>query len=457
MSVKVIELNDSAVSVSDESGLLLQSPGFAVVSDRGLQVGRAAEQQARLRPTSSFNKFWHQLSLEPLGYSVGNVRHFADLAYAHLLHVAEEAQLDGDVIFAVPGNFTGQQLAILLGLARQCPFNPVGVVDSALASTLHLVEKPNLVFADIQLHQTLLTRFSITDGHLQRESVIQIPEAGLQDFNNLVMQFATGLFIQQCRFNPQHNAESEQQLYNSLPGWLGQFGENRSSLLMEIKTASAVHQAKVPWETLVQKLGDFYARIRQQIDSVSQDSNTQVVVSSALSGLPSFTLAVSVQDRLKIAPPDSLGKICIELEQFINSDDDGFQHVTRLPLAGHVEVGSKRLAPAGGKDDSCRPTHVLCGSHALPIGKVTVSNDDDHVGPEAVNGKGIRLSINGLPAYLGQIEREGDQVNIICGEAGAFLNGEKISGKRELKLGDCVQFADHSAVLCLIQVSDGVE
>ena len=456
MSIKVIELNDSAVSVSDETGLLIQSPGFAVVGDRGLEVGRAAEQQARLRPTSSFNKFWHQLSLEPLGYSVGNVRHFADLAYAHLLHVAEEANLDGDVIFAVPGNFTSQQLAILLGLARQCPFSPVGVVDAALASAMKLVEKPNMVFADIQLHQALLTRFSITDGHLQRESVVQIPEAGLQSFINLVMQFATSLFVQQCRFNPQHNAESEQQLYNALPEWLGQFGENRSSLLMEIKTANAVHQAKVPWETLIQKLSDFYARIRQQIDSVSQQPETQIVISSALANLPNFTASLPASGDLQIALPESLSKTCIELEQYINSDDDGFQFVTRLPLVGEVDAEQISKTVNDQTSDSADPTHVLYGSYALPLGKVTIRNDGEKDHDGNVNGKNIQLAIDGLPDYLGQIEKEGSQVNIVCGEAGAILNGEKITGKQQLELGDLLQFADSNEAIRLIRVRDGI-
>jgi len=456
MSVKVIELNDSAVSVSDETGLLARSPGFAVIGDRGLEVGRAAEQQARLRPTSSFNKFWHQLSLEPLGYSIGNVRHFADLAYAHLLHVAEEAELDGDVIFAVPGNFTSQQLAILLGLARQCPFSPVGVVDAALASAMKLVQKPNIIFADIQLHQALLTRFSITDGHLQRESVVQIPEAGLQSFVNLVMQLATGLFVQQCRFNPQHNAESEQQLYNSLPGWLGQFGKNRSSLLMEIKSDSAVHQAKVPWETLIQKLDDFYTRIHQQIGSVSQLPDTQIVISSSLANLPNFTSSLPGSGDLQIAVPESLGKTCIELEQYISSDDDGFQFVTRLPLAGEVDVRQTATPQNEPASDSADPTHVLYGSFALPLGKVTISNDseEDHSGN--VNGKNIQLAIDGLPDYLGQIEKDGSQVSIVCGEAGALLNGEKIAGRQQLELGDLLQFTDNSEAIRLIRVRDGI-
>jgi len=456
MSVKVIELNDSAVSVSDETGLLVQSPGFAVVGDRGLEVGRAAEQQVRLRPTDSFNKFWHQLSLEPLGYSIGNVRHFADLAYAHLLHVAEEAELDGDVIFAVPGNFTSQQLAILLGLARQCPFSPIGVVDAALASAMKLVEKPNVIFADIQLHQALLTRFSIKDGNLQRESVVQIPEAGLQSFINLVMQLATGLFVQQCRFNPQHNAESEQQLYNSLPEWLSQFGENRSSLLMEIKTANAVHHAKIPWETLMQKLGDFYTRIYKQIGSVSREPETQIVISSALANLPNFTASLPAQEDLQIAVPGSLGKTCIELAQYINSDDDGFQFVTRLPLGGEVNVEQLSKPVSDVVGDSADPTHVLFGSHALPLGKVTISNDDEQDHAERVNGKNIQLAIDGLPAYLGQIEKEGNKVSIVCGEAGAFLNGEKITGKQQLELGDLLQFTDNSEAIRLIRVRDGI-
>ncbi|MBT8147222.1 MAG: hypothetical protein KJN90_10230 [Gammaproteobacteria bacterium] len=457
MNAKVIELNDSAVSVSDESGLLVQSPGFAVIGERGLEVGRAAEQQVRLRPTSSFNKFWHQLSLEPLGYSVGNIRHFADLAFAHLLHVADEAQLDGDVIFAVPGNFTSQQLAILLGLARQCPFSPIGVVDAALASAVKLVEKPNLVFADIQLHQALVTRFSIVDGNLQRESVIQIPEAGLQSFNNLVMQLATGLFVQQCRFNPQHNAESEQQLYNALPEWLAQYGKNRSSLLMEINTGNAVHQAKVPWETLIQKFSDFYGRIYQQIDSVSKEPDTQLVISSSLAKLPSFINAMSTSTDPGIAVPESLGKTCLELEQYINSDDDGFHFVTALPLVGEVQAAQ---AP-GRQDDAAGQaavaTHVLYKSHALPLGKVTISNDREQDLKESINGKNIQLSIAGLPAYLGQIEREGNQVSVVCGEAGALLNGEKITGRQNLKLGDLVQFTDNSEAISLIRVRDGIE
>ena len=102
MSLKVIELNDNVIRVSDDSGILVESPGFALVLDKQMQLGDAAKQQARIYPASSYNKYLHELSLDPISHDIG-IRHFADIAYAHLLHLAEEGRIDADVIFAVPG------------------------------------------------------------------------------------------------------------------------------------------------------------------------------------------------------------------------------------------------------------------------------------------------------------------------------------------------------------------
>ena len=49
MSVKIIELNDRAVHVGDETGVILQSPGFALAEGSSIVLGEAAERQARLR------------------------------------------------------------------------------------------------------------------------------------------------------------------------------------------------------------------------------------------------------------------------------------------------------------------------------------------------------------------------------------------------------------------------
>ena len=462
MSLTVIELNDSAVTVSDESGVILQSPGFALASDQGLEVGHVAKSQARIKPTSSFNNFWHQLSLEPLNYSVGNIRHTADLAYAHLMHLAEQASLDGDVIFAVPGNFTNQQLSILLGLAGQCPFNPIGIVDSALASVVsHAAESP-IIYVDAQLHQTLLTRLSMKDGRLQREAVIQIPEVGLQHFSDLVMQLATGLFIQQCRFNPQHNAESEQLLCNEIPAWLQQHTDAKGSLLMELKTTGAIYQAKLPWESLVQKLANQYSKIDKQIAALAGNDNCQFLISNSLAELPEFVNSIhpqSDQRQVKIITTENLGKNCIELKDHITSESDGLHLVTHIPF---VKTQSSFRADAGEtasfeqkSKDSNTPTHVLFESYALPVSRVAITNSPDSESAE-VNGSSIALAIGGLPQYLGQIEQVDGKIYIVCGEAGAIVNGEQVKGKRSLQLGDRIKFENDGRDLSMIRVRNDV-
>ncbi len=157
MSLKVIELNDNALRVGDESGILVESPGFALAGNKQLQLGEIAKQQARLQPTNSYNKYLHELSLDPISHAVG-IRHAADIAYAHLLHLAEEGGVDADMIFAVPGNFTHQQLAILLGLAKSSPFNTIGMVDSALGAAYWAGYAESIIYAEMQLHQVVLTK-----------------------------------------------------------------------------------------------------------------------------------------------------------------------------------------------------------------------------------------------------------------------------------------------------------
>lgn len=460
MSLKVIEFNDSAVSVSDENGLLISSPGFALVGDHGLEVGEVAEQQARLKPTSSFNKFWHQLSLDPLSHSTGNIRHFADLAYAHLLHVSEKASLDGDVVLAVPGNFTGQQLSILLGLIRQCPFNTVGVVDAALANAIASAGDSPVIYADIQLHQALLTRFSVSDGKLIRDSVIQIPEVGLQNFMDLIMNIATNLFIKQCRFNPQHNAVSEQQLYNDIPILLERHKENKSSLLMEIKTPSTIHQAKLPWENLTSRLGEFYQRINHQVSALGQGDNCQVLLSSKLASLPDFLALSPLASTAQVIAPATPGITCNELQQHLVSSQEGFHLVTRLPISNNGAAAIRPASDSATATDATRatqpPTHVLYESLALPLGTVSIRNQSTGSTPQ-VNGSGILLSLGGLPEDLGKIMSSNGGIVLECGEAGALVNGEKVSGRYPLQLGDRVRFNNEGSEICLIRVRNGLQ
>ena len=454
MSLKVIELNDSGIVVGDKDGIIAQSPGFAFAAEDSLEIGEVAEQKARLQPTNSYNKYWHELSLEPISHG-NNIRHFADIAYAQLLHLAKGGQIDSDVIFAVSGNFTRQQLAILLGLAKQCPFTPIGVVNSALVAATAGDHSGSTVYVDIQLHQVVLTKLSISEGELSIDSVIQVPGVGTQNFMDLMMQLTTRLFIQQCRFNPQHNAASEQQLYNELPCWLQQSDGAHGSLMMELKTDGAVHTAKMPRENLISSLNGQYQKINQQIDALTTEHSVRILINSRMSALPGFIASLQEHPNLVVLDPHIVNAACYEYRDSIISDKEGIHLVDKLPIKAKKKTQALPAEGAEQDHDEQRnqPTHALYSNRALTVGAIEIKNQLRLNGHAAV-AQSIVMSLPGLPEKLGRIEKRPGGIFLDCWDNEVLLNNNRVSGEQQLKLGDRIQFTKDSEEICLIQVSN---
>jgi len=432
MGLKVIELNDNALRVGDDTGILVESPGFALAAENEkLVLGEAAKQQARIHPTNSFNRYWHELSIDPVNHAPG-IRHFADIAYAQLLHLADAGEIDGDVIFAVPGNFTRAHLAILLGLVNQCPFRTAGLVDSALAAVSSVKSQFNsYVYAEMQLHQVVLTKIVVDNDILKRESVIQVPGVGSQNFMDLMMQLATDLFIQQCRFNPQHDAESEQQLYNALPTWLQQDDGDQNSLLLELTANTAVHTAKMPRESLISNLSRHYKSIGQQVTELAAVGNSKLLLSPEFAALPGFRSYLSDSIPIKLLPVDAISKSVFQNRASIIRSDEQLELVTTLTKTSDTAKANDERASKAAAKAIDTATHVLIGSTAIPLG-----NAD-------------------LPEQLGRIEKHDEAFYLDSGKQEFILNQHKVVGKHELSLGDLIQSSEGSEAIRLIQVSNG--
>jgi len=447
MTVHVLELNDSAVRLADETGILAQSPGFVLVDGKDIHLGDLAEQQARLKPTSSFNKYWHELSMEPLPHD-GPFRHTADIAHAHLAHLAETSGASGDVIFAVPGNFNQQQLAILLGIARQTPLQPIGVVDSGLAAAVAAAQAEHVIFVDMQLHQVVLTRLTIQDDHVKTESVVQVPGVGSQNFMDLMMQLTTGLFIQQSRFNPQHNAESEQQLYNALPTWLQQEENEQGSLVLELNSGGNVYSAKLPRQSLVSSLAPHYQKLEQQLAALSEGRSPQILLHEKMAAMPGLRQALKHYPELMILEPHDLHRGALAYRELIAGGEQGIRRVTSLPLN---EASKQAVSSRASSQDA--PTHVLYANHAYPATGLRLVNKPAQ--PGAANGSRealLNLQVAGLPEQLGSIESIQGKLVLIAADSGLRLNDQAVSAEQPLALGDCITSADGSVQLNLIRV-----
>jgi hypothetical protein len=240
------------------------------------------------------------------------------------------------------------------------------------------------------------------------------------------MQLATGLFIEQCRFNPQHDAESEQKLYNALPHWLKQDGKDQNSLLLELKVNTAVHAAKMPRESLINYLSRDYKSIGQQVAELAEGGDSKLLLSPDFADLPGFRSFLGESIELEVLPVGAISRAVILNRDSIVNGDDQIELTTSLPRAGSLSSQSGRIAA---EPEQQRATHVLVGSTAIPLG-----------------------SIN-LPA-LGRIEKHEDGFYLDSGKQEFLLNQHKVAGKQALGLGDLIQSSEDSESIRLIQVSD---
>ena len=447
--MKVIELNDSNITISSEAGELLRSPGFARIEGSTIDFGEKAQQQARLHPSQIINQFWHRLSLDPLSELHSRYRHHGDIAYAHLMHLANEADLSGDVIFAVPGNFNRQQLSILLGLVGQCPFNAVALVDSAVVGSVANMNSQSIIHGDIQLHQTVLTKLAFSDGKLQRQSIVQIPETGLVALYDSWAKFINDAFIQQSRFNPQHNAETEQLLYQQLPQWLLSIRES-NSIVLELEYKGSRHQAKLTRTDLTQKAQNIYNKILQQIETLNNTSPSTVLITQGLSQLPGFSEQINNCNSL---PINAVTTACLEnVEQLCKvgaNKEASLSLVTSLPsayLPANASVPVRSTSPSS--SGTLTPSHIVADHIAYSLPK-----DILYIGSNPLRtGEFIELKDSSLDNNLCAISFVNGEYLLNKANSTLFVNRESITGNRKLQLGDCISFAQSDLQLELIQV-----
>ncbi|MFK7863478.1 MAG: hypothetical protein AB8B95_04530 [Pseudohongiellaceae bacterium] len=455
MSLKILELNDSEIKVGDHRGIHAVSPGFAMVEGNELIIGDRAEEQARLQPTKSYNKYWHELSVEPLNHG-NHLRHSADIAYAHLVHLADIGEIESDTVLAVPGSFDNQQLAILLGLTNQSPIKAVGIVDSAVAAAAAVnINGPSL-YLDLQLHQIAVTTLVHEQGSVRADSVIQIPGVGIQNFINLMMQQATDLFIEQCRFNPQHNAEYEQLLYNQLPVWLSQYEESQTNLVLELKTSDALHVAKMPKEGLIASLQGHYKKINQELEPLLNSGYGNLILGQRLAALPGYKASMPDASAVHVLEDGAVIAACLDCADSIVKDANEVHRVRSLPLssgnASNIRNAGKESAAL---ETDVIPTHLLSGNRAVPIDETTICNKSAKSSSGLPSKYSIEVEAVDLPYVLAQVSVNGSGVQLESGDIEFYLNSKRAKGSHQISLGDEIQFGENSPVLKAIQVQHG--
>lgn len=414
----LLEINDLAVTLSGPSGRLAASPGVAVADRDGLHFGADARARARRNPRRTFDRFWEHLDQQPLAEPAGPARSHADLAYYHLRAVIEAAgEPVQAVCLAVPAEYDKPRLALTLGVVQACGLEVTGLVCAPVAAAVGLgLEPGHWRLLGLRLHDLIAADIEVGPDTVALTGSRTLLRRGLVDLESRWAGRIAERFVRDTRFDPLHDADTEQRLHDTLDEWLTALAEV-TTVRAAMRVGDREYHVPLDRRFLAAGAEEFYRAVAAEFTD-----DARVVLDARLATLPG--LLEQLPSAPVICPAEALAAGIDAAGDAIQADDpQAPPHVTRLPRS------RGRPLPAGGPTGRPAPTHLLRDGVATPL---------DPAGQA-----------------LGAARLEpGDDGWHLRGDADAVrINGRPPTADAPLATGDCLQ-AD-GAELWLIAVSSG--
>ena len=439
MSLAIFNLNDAGVQLGLDGNPIRTSPGYAVLNDNDLMVGERAAGNTKLLPRWTNSRFWSQLTTAPMQGGTSQIRHHADLAFSHLEElwrpISDRAT---QAIFVVPGYYSAENLSLLLGMAKECGIPVQGVVDSSVLVASNLPLRRNILHLDIHLHSITLTRLGNTDGSLIRQEVTVVLETGLSTLLDRWANIIANQLIQTTRFDPMHDAESEQLLFDLLPAWImGLSKENMHSF--SINTSSAEHSVAISNENLLRACAPLYPQIVQAIRSeIPAGEISSLLLSHHFRGFPGLEASLQLIPEIEVTELHEskiIGSAHLHRAQILSSSDSAITQVLQLETGEQAESTTSATGQV--------PTHLLWQDKAFAISRGLKLPVDLSAGP--LGGGETACSI-----YV----RNGELILEQDGSQQLTINGNATENTKILRSGDVLNLGNHQLTLITV-LTDG--
>jgi hypothetical protein len=401
MAVALLDLLDSELRLH-HAGRELRSPGYALLDGDSYRFGDDARRSARRQPRYVNTRYWWQLGTQALQPALGPARHSADLVHAHLQALHREAGEPGEMVLAVPDSFSRDQLALLLGITQACPFTVVGLVNRSLLAVASQAEGAEILHLELQMHQALLTRLTLSDGQLRLAGSQAIPGSGLLSLQEAVVERIARAFINSTRFDPRRKAETEQSLYDQLFSTMQALRDSAETVL-DINGYSA--------RVSRDDLSPVTDRLQKALVQAQREHEGATLLLDPLAALlPGFVgrfPAARVVDLERM--PDTL----THYRDTILQAPDDLHLLKGLPVDAKASAAAATPPPAKEPAAATRPTHLLQGHRARALGEFTLADDCRLHRTQAGwhLDTGAQAQVNGAP-YRGQALETGDEVRI---------------------------------------------
>jgi len=459
MPAMALEIAADGVTALREGGQPVSEPAFALLEGNEITTGEAARKLFRIRPRQVQSRFWDQLGEDEIP---GTAFLQADLAHAQLEALWARCSQDVDAVYLVaPDSYDREQLGLLLGLAEDCQLPVHGMAPASVAASTRTAPDRQLIHLDAGLSS--FTASVVDQGRqLRRGRQIRLPSVGLDTLRDAWTRMIGQSFVDATRFDPFHDASSEQALFEALPGWLASIGDEPVTLSLDYQGKQFETRVE-PYEVIAAAEAPY--RVLQQLVSSLREPGQALVVqlSERLAQLPGLaaalgrlgethvvTLAPASGARGALARREEFARRngALVLTQALSAVDEPFE-------ASQDDMATPAPAPSSGQENDQRATHVVwrgvahaLNATALVIGTATEAEQ----GAERVLA--LPPETSGVSARHCQLRLLDDTAIVTdMSRYGTFVNGRRVGPETRLVPGDVLRVGMPGEELLMIRLA----
>lgn len=448
-----LEINDVGLVLVRDGVIIAEEPGCAMLDGREAETGTKALRRARLKPLYAETRHWQDIGTAPLPRPMPAAASYAEVAWAQLAAlIAGIPEGEREVLLAVPEWYTHEQLAVLLGVAGEAGLRVHGLVGAGLAAAALEPVPASLLQLELAMHQSVITVLDHA-GELRRSGCELLPRHGWLALQQAWTDRIAAEFVRRTRFDPLHEAASEQRLWDGLPGWLALL-EQEPSVTIEAEGADSTLSVELVREDFIAAAAPTYDAVVHALQRARPTLGPLYLrVSHRWAALPGFLERLEgLRDCEASALPRGAAALgALACERALRRDPSALVLVQRLPVpllaTAAAPAAPKQAVPAGE-----RPTHAVYRSRAHAI----------HAAPLVIGASipdGQRALV--VPAGPGisrvhcVLWRDADGVWLEDRSTyGTYLNGERMGGRVALAVGDRLRVGSPGVELELVRTVD---
>jgi len=458
--VLALELIDAALVVARKQGdsvdVIADAPGVALLEDQTTVTGLDALRRLRVKPLLANTNFWRGLSTQPLTRPSRVASTTADVAFAQAETLLGPFKQDNEgVLLAVPAGYNREQLGLLLGVINETGVRVAGLVDAALAACSLQPAPARVLHLDLELHQALLTVLEYSGGEypgLKRSRYEIAMRHGLLGIQQTLAQFIAENFVRKTRFDPLHEASSEQRLIDQLPAWLSEL-QQAETITLSFQFGERELQLEMERAQLIAAAEPHYLELLRLVQGARvAGMPIELRVSQRVAALPGLLDRLrSLRDcTIQVLPPAAAAWGALQYETSIRRGPDSLALIFQLPVP-RAETGEVASSDLEATPPQLRPTHVLFQGRAWSITEQPLT-----IGWAVDASKRALTLPNALPgisrAHCTVVRRNGAVIVEDHSTYGSFVNDEKVSGRTALTVGDRLRLGSPGITLEMIQL-----